>query len=325
MTPLRAGIVGGGRIAGVHARAVDAAEGVALVAVCDVDRARAEAMAGPRGAAAYVSWPEMLEAEGLDLLWVCTPPLHHRGPTVAALASGVHVYLEKPVARTLEDAEVIVDAARSAAGVCAVGYQWHAGGLLETAREALAGQRVGLLVGRNFGPAAARPWFVDREQGGGQILERASHHIDLQRALAGEVAAVEAFASGARLSGVDGSSIDDAIALVLHFRSGALGTIHSVWSADGQPGRYSIDVLGEQVTIALELGPAEHRISGVSGGRAIDAAFGDPMQRSIARFLDAARRGDRSLVACPPDDAARTLAVALTCERALADGVRVSL
>lgn len=325
MTPLQAGIVGGGRIAGVHARAIDAAEDVRLVAVGDVDRERAEAMAGPRGAAAYTSWQEMLAGEHLDLLWVCTPPLHHRGPVVAALAAGVHVYLEKPVARTLEDAEAIVDAARSAAGVCAVGYQWHAGGLLEAAREALAGQQVGMLVGRNFGPAAARPWFVDREQGGGQILERASHHIDLQRALAGEIAAVDAFAAGARLSAAAGSSIDDAIAIVLHFRSGALGTVHSVWSAAGQPGRYSIDLLAEQATITLELGPADHRISGVSRGHAIDAVFGDPMQRSIDRFLDAARRRDRSLVACPPDDATRTLVVALACERALADGVRVSL
>jgi myo-inositol 2-dehydrogenase / D-chiro-inositol 1-dehydrogenase len=325
MTPLRAGIAGGGRIAGLHARAIDAAAGVRLTAVCDVDRTRAEAMAGPRRAAAYTSWQEMLDAERLDLLWVCTPPLHHRGPAVAALAAGVDVYLEKPVARTLEDAQAIVDAARSAAGVCAVGYQWHACGLLEAAREALAGRQLGMLVSRNFGPASARPWFVDREQGGGQILERASHHIDLQRALAGEVAAVDAFASAARLSGAGESSIDDAIALVLHFRSGALGTIHSVWSADGQPGRYSIDLLGAEATISLELGPSDHRISGVCGGRAIAAAFRDPMQRSIERFLEAARRRDRSLVACPPDDATRTLAVALACERALADRARVSL
>jgi myo-inositol 2-dehydrogenase / D-chiro-inositol 1-dehydrogenase len=325
MTPLRAGIVGGGRIAGVHARAIDAVEDVRLVAVCDVQRERAEVMAGRHGATAYTSWQEMLDGERLDLLWVCTPPLHHRDPVVAALAAGVHVYLEKPVARTMEDAEAIVDAARSAAGVCAVGYQWRAGGLPEAAREALAGRQIGMLVGRNFGPAAARPWFVDRAQGGGQILERASHHIDLQRALAGEVAAVDAFAAGTHLSGADGSSIDDAIALVLHFRSGALGTVHSVWSADGQPGRYSIDLLGEQATITLELGPADHRIGGVSRGRAIDAAFGDPMQRSIDRFLDAARRRDRSLVACPADDATRTLTVALACERALADGARVTL
>jgi predicted dehydrogenase len=325
MTLLRAAIVGGGRIGAAHARAIDAAEGVQLVAVCDLDPARAEALARPRGATAHVSWQAMLEAEDLDLLWVATPPLDHRGPAVAALARGLHLYLEKPIARTLEDAEAVVEAARTAAGVCAVGYQWHASDLLDAARQALAGQRLGMLVGRNFGQAAARPWFVDREQGGGQILERASHHIDLQRALAGEIAAVEAFAADVALSGVNGSAIDDAIALVLQFRSGAVGTVHSVWLREGLPGRYAADLLAEDAALTLELGSAEHRIRGVSGGRTIDAAFGDPMQRSVARFLEAARRRDRSLVACPPEDALGTLAVALACERALADGTRVTL
>jgi hypothetical protein len=77
----------------------------------------------PRGARAYERWEEMLEREKLDAVWVCTPPLHHRAPTVAALAGGVHVYLEKPIARTLDDAEAIVSGARSADAVCAVGYQ----------------------------------------------------------------------------------------------------------------------------------------------------------------------------------------------------------
>ena len=124
-----------------------------LVAACDLDLERAEAIAGPRGAHAYARWEEMLEREQLDLLWVCTPPLHHRAPVVAALAAGVHVYLEKPIARTLEDAEAIVAAAGAAAGaVCAVGYQWHATELLEDARAALARP-----AGRHAGRPQLRP------------------------------------------------------------------------------------------------------------------------------------------------------------------------
>ena len=53
-------------------------------------------------------------------------------------------------------------------------------------------QQIGLMISRNLGPVAGRPWFMDRAQGGGQILERASHHIDLQQALAGRIAAVQA-------------------------------------------------------------------------------------------------------------------------------------
>jgi myo-inositol 2-dehydrogenase/D-chiro-inositol 1-dehydrogenase len=325
---LRAGMIGGGWITRVHAPAIDAAEAVELVAACDIDLARAEAIAGPRGGRAYTSWEEMYAREELDVVWVCTPPLHHRAPTVAALQAGIHVYLEKPIARTPGDAEAIVAAAGAAPGtVCAVGYQWHASELLEDARRALEGQRVGMLVGRNFGPVSGRPWFVDRAQGGGQLLERGSHHIDLQRAIAGDIAAVQATAGSVRLAQADGprGNIDDAITLLFRFASGALGCVHTAWSRDGQPELYAADVLATDATIALELGPDRFRISGRSAGRDLADEYGDPMHRSIAGFLDAVRAGDPGGVYCTPADALATLRVALACERALERGTVVSV
>jgi predicted dehydrogenase len=320
---LRAGIIGGGWIARVHVPAIDAAAGVELVAAADIDLARATAIAEPRGAQAYGSWEQMLARERLDVLWVCTPPLHHRDPAVAALAAGIHVYLEKPIARTMADAEAIVRAAEAGPGICVVGYQWHATELLDEAREALTGQAVGMLLGRNYGPVAGRPWFMDQAQGGGQILERGSHHIDFQRAIAGEIESVQVAVGTVRLAAPrEQSSIDDAISLLFHFHSGALGSVHSVWSRDGQPELYATDVLANDATITLELGPETYRIGGVSGGRTLSAEFGEPMFRSIDRFLEVAQSGDSSRIFCPPQDAIRTLAVALACERSLASGAR---
>jgi myo-inositol 2-dehydrogenase/D-chiro-inositol 1-dehydrogenase len=326
MAPLRAGLIGCGWIARVHVPTLDAGADVELVAACDTALERAEAVARPRGAHAYKSWEEMLDREELDAVWVCTPPLHHRGPTLASLASGVHVYLEKPIARTLDDAEAIVTAARSTDVVCAVGYQWHASELIEEARQALAGQRVALLVGRNYGPVAGRPWFMDRAQGGGQVLERGSHHIDLQRAIAGEISAVQAVSASERLAQADAEgSIDDVIGLLFHYESGALGSVYSAWSRDGQPELYATDIVATEATITLELGPEAYRIAGLSRGRRLAAEFGEPMQRSIARFLEAARTGDAGLVFCSPSDALQTLAVAVACERALESGGKVDV
>ena len=324
MDVLRAGIVGLGWISRVHVPALAAMDDFELVAACDVDLERAETIAGERGARAYDSWETMLEREQLDVLWVCTPPLHHRDPTVAALERGLHVYLEKPIARTLEDAEAIVEAAAKAGAVCAVGYQWHASELVEETRAALVGQRVALLVGRNYGPVAGRPWFKDPVQGGGQILERGSHHIDLQRAIAGEIEAVQAVAARERLAQTSGS-IDDVIGLVFHFESGALGSVHSAWSRDDQPELYATDVVASDATITLELGPGAYRITGKTHGEALSGEFSEPMTRSISRFLAAVRTADPELVSCSPADAARTLAVALACERALAEGRKVEV
>jgi predicted dehydrogenase len=322
----RVGIIGGGWIARVHVPAIDAASGIELVAACDTALDRAEAITRGRDARAYTRWEDMLEREQLDLLWVCTPPLFHRAPVEAALAAGIHVYLEKPIARTLDDADAIVAAATVSSAICAVGYQWHASSELASARTVLAGQQVGLIVGRNFGPTAGRPWFMDRALGGGQILERGSHHIDLQRALAGEIAWVAASAGGVDLSQAGAvSGIEDAVSLTFGFASGALGHVHMAWTRDGQPQLYEVDVVASDATLALELGPDAFRLRGSSRGEVIEIAGSEPMDLSIARFLEAVRHGDETLVPCRPADARATLAVAIACEQALATGGRVTV
>jgi predicted dehydrogenase len=321
MSVLRVGLLGAGQIAGSHAALIDQTEDAALVAVCDVDPGRAEHLARRYGAAAYGDLHQLLEGERLDALWVCTPPFHHRDPVEAALAAGLHVYLEKPIARTVEDGEAIVAASAAAGTVCGVGYQWHASDLLAPAREALGGRRPSLMVGRNFGSATSRPWFLDPASGGGQILERGSHHIDLQRALAGEVASVRATAGRLPLAGVEGSAIDDAIAMQLAFAGGALGTVHIAWTGQGQPKTYGVDVLADGVTLYLELGPRRYRLSGSADGGRVTVSGSDPAALSVRRFLDAAAAGDPSRFPCTPADALETLRVAVACERSMETGV----
>lgn len=324
--PFRVGLLGAGWIAADHVAALAKHDDVELVAVCDLDRARAERLA-PTGASLYERWQELLERERPDAVWVCLPPLAHRAPTVAALERGIHVYLEKPIARTLDDAAAIVDAAARSDAVCAVGYQWHATEVLEDLRSALAGQDIALLVGRSIGPTGSRPWFLDRSQGGGNVLERGSHQIDLMRTIAGEVVCVQAAASRVLLGQTEGDrgDIEDAATLVLHLESGALATIVVGWTRQGQPGRYDVDVVATEATLNLTLDP-KFSLRGVSKGQAVEARGTEhPFERTIAGFLEAARTGDRSHVFCVPADAARTLAVAAACERALASGDTVAV
>jgi myo-inositol 2-dehydrogenase/D-chiro-inositol 1-dehydrogenase len=328
---LRAGLIGVGWIAERHLAVLDEAADVRLAAVCDTDLARAQAVASVRKAHAYQRWEELLEHEELDVLWVCTPPLHHRGPAVEALRRGIHVYLEKPLARDVADGLAIVEADAAAAAICAVAYQWHALELLDELRACVAGQAVGLMVGRNFGPTVGRPWFVARSQGGGQIFERASHHIDLQRAIAGEVVQVRAASGSVALASADPrqASGPDAIehvgSLLLHFASGALGAIHTAWTHAGQPQSYGLDVIATDATLELNLGPDEFWLRGRAASAAVDASSVDPFARSVRRFLDAVQHSEPSLVACTPADALGTLRVAVACERALATGETVAV
>jgi predicted dehydrogenase len=317
----RVGLVGAGWVAVDHAATLERRDDAELVAVCDLDRARAEAIA-PAGARVYERREELLDREQLDALWVCTPPLFHREPAIEALGRGIHVYLEKPIARTQEDADAIVAAAEQGSAVCAVGYQWHGTQVLDDLRRALDGQQISLLVGRGIGPTASRPWFLDRSQGGGNVLERGSHHIDLARTIAGDVVSVQAAASEVLLAQTDGErgDIEDVATLVLHHESGSLSTIAVGWTRDGLPGIYAVDVVATEATLRLTLDP-EFTLDGVSRGARVEARSAEhPWDSTVGRFLEAARAGDPSRVFCTPRDAARTLAVAAACERALATG-----
>jgi myo-inositol 2-dehydrogenase / D-chiro-inositol 1-dehydrogenase len=317
---VRVGLIGAGWIAAEHHETLGRLEGVEVVAVCDVDEARARQLAG--AAPVYTDWRELLERERPDAVFVCTPPLTHRDPAVAALEQDVHVYVEKPIARGLEDALAIVEAARDSDAVCAVGYQWRAVDVLEDLRAALAGQDLGLLIAISTGPTRSRPWFLDRAQGGGNLLERASHHIDLLRAVAGEVVAVQAAAGTVALAQSEGArgDIEDVAGLVLRFSNGGLGMIQVAWTRDGLPGRYSLDVLASEASLHLELDP-DFALSGKSRGRQIEAdARQHPLERGVARFIESARAGRREGVFCTPQDAAGTLAVATACEEALRTG-----
>jgi myo-inositol 2-dehydrogenase/D-chiro-inositol 1-dehydrogenase len=317
---IRMGMIGAGWIAQEHRRVLDSLADTELVAVCDLDEGRARALAGGTGARVYTGWRELLDAEDLGALIVCTPPQSHAQPTVAALSRGLPVYLEKPIARTSQDAAEIVAAAGRSGTVCAIGYQWHALDLLDALPGVLAGQQIGLLAGTSIGPTQSRPWFVDMRAGGGNLLERGSHHLDLVRTVAGEVAAVQAAAGRVRLarSGGEAGDIDDALTIVLEMASGALATVVVAWTRAGQPGTYGLDIVASEATLRLALDP-DFTLTGVSGGQPVSLrSASHPLERSMRRFLHAVSQNDPAAVVCPPPDAAATLAVAIAAERALA-------
>ena len=319
MDGMRVGIIGAGWIGAQHHRTLASIEGADVVAVCDVDRERAEALTTGTEARTYLDWHEMFDREDLTAVVICPPPMFHREPTVAALSGGLPVYLEKPIARTLEDAAVIVEVAERSGTVCAIGYQWHALDLLDDVRQLLEGQQVGLLVGTSIGPTQSRPWFLDRRAGGGNLLERGSHHLDLARVIGGDVASVQAAGGHVRLarSADGGGDIDDAVTILLTLASGAIATVIVAWTRPGQPGTYGVDVIASESTLRLSLDP-EFTLTGMARGAPVDRrAAANPSERSMRRFLDAARDRDPAAVICTPPDAAATLAVAIAAERAL--------
>jgi len=198
MRPLRIGVVGCGQIARrVHFDALAATPGVEVVAIAEPDpRARADAGARFPRARAFADAMPLLRDGGAEAVLVCVPSALHAPVAVSAFEAGLHVYLEKPVAADRAGAERVAQAWRASGRVGMIGLNFRHDVRYRELRERLRGGEIGELVGARsvFCSAAGEgpAWKRSRAEGGGVLLDLASHHADLVRFVLGEVAQVSA-------------------------------------------------------------------------------------------------------------------------------------
>ena len=118
---LKAGVVGSGVFGGYHARKYAEMEGIELVGIYDLHPERCFDMANQYGAEAYGDLDDLLKVA--DIITVATPATTHARLALQCLAAGKPVYVEKPLATTLEDADRLIQAAAKAGLVLACGHQ----------------------------------------------------------------------------------------------------------------------------------------------------------------------------------------------------------
>lgn len=118
---LRGGVIGAGVFGGHHARKYASLPGVALSAVLDPHPERAAALAMPLGGRAFTELDAFLAA--VDVVTIASPAPHHAEQALAALKAGKHVYIEKPIATSVADAEAIRTEAAARNLIVACGHQ----------------------------------------------------------------------------------------------------------------------------------------------------------------------------------------------------------
>jgi UDP-N-acetylglucosamine 3-dehydrogenase len=174
--------------------------GVELAAVCDLDRATAEAIAGERGCRAFADPERMLDEVAPDAVSICTPPSAHPELTEAAACRGVHVLVEKPMASTVEGCDRMIASARRHDVVLMLGHKKRFAPPFVRLRDLTASDgplgpiRQVTLKYQHPG-MSPRDWFWSEEDGGGPILENHVHAADTLGYLVG--APTRVYAEGA--------------------------------------------------------------------------------------------------------------------------------
>lgn len=124
---LNVGIIGCGGIAnGKHLPSLQKISEVNIVAFCDIDIDKAQAAAkeyGTDNAKVYEDYQSLLKDDAIDVIHVCTPNSSHKELTVASLDAGKHVMCEKPMAKTTEEAQEMIEAAKRNGKKLTIGYQ----------------------------------------------------------------------------------------------------------------------------------------------------------------------------------------------------------
>ncbi|HET9197663.1 MAG TPA: Gfo/Idh/MocA family oxidoreductase [Solirubrobacterales bacterium] len=175
---LRVGVVGCGRMGGFHVRNYAQIECADLVAVADPSaEARSRALAGA-GAEEFSDWREMLESDELEAVSIACPSEHHADVAIEALAAGLHVLVEKPIATTLPDALRMRGAAIEADRKLMVGHVERFNPAVEKLRELVADGRLGRVYRAHTTRVGPLP---TRIQDTGVAIDLATHDLDVMQ------------------------------------------------------------------------------------------------------------------------------------------------
>ena len=253
--PLRVGIVGTGAVARLHAEGIAADPRAELVGISNRSEARRVEFADTHGVPGrYETHNELLAAENLDLVILCTPPDLHRQQTLDAYAAGVHVFCEKPPALSLNELDDMEAAAKAANRGFAITFQQRTG--------TAAGHVKSLLesgaVGRPLIATCQTLWYRDDVyygvdwrgtwdgEGGGTTLGHGIHQMDLLAYLLGDWAEVDG-----RLWRVSRDiEMEDTSTAVIRFANGTIATAISSVLAPREVSIVRIDT--ELATIEVE-------------------------------------------------------------------------
>lgn len=222
---MRLAVVGAGLIGRAHIAAARARADVRLCAIADPAPA-AQALAQDVGVAWHSTLDELLAATaGLDAVVLASPNTHHVQQALACIDAGLAVLVEKPVATTVAEGRVLVDAVRARGARAMVGHHRAHSPIMARAREVVASGELGRIVCISGSSTFLKPdhYFDDgpwrKFKGGGPILINLIHEVHNFRLLCGEIVGVQALASHA----VRGFEVEDTVTVNFEFTSGAIG------------------------------------------------------------------------------------------------------
>jgi UDP-N-acetylglucosamine 3-dehydrogenase len=222
MKKLGTAVIGTGFWGKNHARGYSELESTKLIAICDVNRERAKAVAKQFGVKAYTSSSRMLKNEDVEAVSVCTWSTKLAKEALKALRAGKHVLVEKPMATYTRQAEKLLKVAEENNLYLTVGFLMRFIPGLQHIREAVENKRIGELVSATAKRVSQWP---ERIGDVGVVKDTAIHDIDVMRYISGE----DPIGVYAKTGSMKHKKFEDYAQIMLTYEDGKSAFIESNW------------------------------------------------------------------------------------------------
>jgi predicted dehydrogenase len=308
LTSVKVAVIGVGHLGRHHARLLSAMPGVELTGVVDINRARADEIAAATGTKAYTRAPDIASRLDVDAVTIAVPTDAHAEVALPFLERGVATLIEKPMARSIAEADAMIAAAARSGATFGVGHTERYNPAVVAALPRVTTPR--------FAEVHRLGVFPERSLDIDVVFDLMIHDLDVILAFVqSEVASIEAVGVPVLTPRVDIANAR------IRFASGCIANLTaSRISRDRvrkirffQPDSYlSIDYAAQEVE-AYELVRRDGERPAIEGGK-MDVARQEPLARELADFVRAAQARSQPLV----DGAAGRRALALAVQVAQA-------
>jgi UDP-N-acetylglucosamine 3-dehydrogenase len=283
MEKLRVAVIGCGSIAQHrHLPEYQSNNNVELIAVCDSNEERAQAVAEKYGVKAYTNYEEVISSGLVDAVSVCTPNYLHAPISIAALHAGLHVLCEKPMATSKQEAEEMIAAANESGKKLMIAHNQRFVPSHQRARKLIESGEIGKIYSFRtaFGHGGPEGWSVEGKEGWffqkekafvGAMGDLGVHKTDLLRYVLGEeITEVGAFVE---TSAKDFADVDDNAVCVLKTESGIIGTLAASWAYVSKEDNSTI-IYGEKAILRLEDDPINSLVVQYTNGEVVNYQLG---------------------------------------------------
>lgn len=233
----------------------------------------------------------ILNADDTDTVFIATRHNTHAGYAARALDAGKHVFVEKPLALSLEELDRVVAAEQASSGMITVGFNRRFSPMIEKARatlQSVPGPMM-MLYRVNAGDIPADSW-IQRPEGGGRILGEICHFIDTMTYLCGSVPVAS--------QAVTLRGIGDAVSAVIQFENGSTGTV--IYSSLGDPSvpKEYLEVFAAGTVVQLK-DFTSMTITRNGKSKTVKGSQDKGQKTMVATFLEATRKGGPAPIPMP--------------------------